>query len=138
MIKTFKNYENIKTEFKFGDKTRFDFLITEKNKKSIIEVKNVTLSRNKGIAEFPDSITSRGHKHLNELLKANKKGFKIYLLFLIQREDCKTLKIAEDIDPEYKKLMIKAIKNKLNVLCYDCKFSSKGIKMNQQIEFRII
>ena len=138
MIKTFENYENIKTEFKFGDNTRFDFLVTEKNKKSIIEVKNVTLSRDKGIAEFPDAITSRGLKHLNELLKAYKKGFKIYLLFLIQREDCKTLRIAGDIDPEYRKLIIKAIKNKLNVLCYDCKFTSKGIKLNQQIEFRIV
>ncbi len=137
-IQSFKNLDMIKQEVKFGENTRFDFLIVEGTRKSFVEVKNVTLSRDKGIAEFPDAITSRGLKHLNELLKAYKKGFKIYLLFLIQREDCKTLRIAGDIDPEYKKLIIKAIKNKLNVLCYDCKFSSKGIKLNQQIEFRIV
>ena len=132
------NKSPIKQEVKFGENTRFDFLIHKERKKCFIEVKNVTLSRRKGLAEFPDAITSRGLKHLNELLKAYKKGFKIYLLFVIQREDCKTLRIAGDIDPEYKKFMTKAIKNKLNVLCYDCKFTSKGIKLNQQIEFRIV
>ena len=66
LIKNFQNINMIKSEAKFGSNTRFDFLITQENKDSFIEVKNVTLSRNRGLAEFPDAITSRGLKHLNE------------------------------------------------------------------------
>ena len=136
-IREFKNIENIKSEVKFGDKTRFDFLVSEKKQKYFIEVKNVTLCRKKGKAEFPDAITSRGLKHIHELIKASKKGYKIYLLFLIQRDDCNHFEIAKDIDAKYYQLMIKAVKKKLNVLCYDCKFSSKGIKLNKKIKFKV-
>ena len=135
-IKNFKNLDKIQQEVRFGKNTRFDFLITEKNKKTFIEVKNVTLSRQNDIAEFPDAITSRGLKHIQELLKAKKKGFEIYLFFVIQRNDCNKFELAKDIDPEYCELLLKAVKKNLNVLCYDCKFSPKGIKLNRKIEFR--
>ena len=69
LIKNFSNLKEIKQEVKFGENTRFDFLVTNENKKTFIEVKNVTLSRKKGLAEFPDAVTSRGLKHINELLK---------------------------------------------------------------------
>jgi sugar fermentation stimulation protein A len=137
LINVFKNIKNIKPEVKFGENTRFDFLISEKKQKSFIEVKNVTLSRKKGIAEFPDAITSRGLKHINELINAREEGYKIYLLYLIQRDDCDKFQIANDIDPEYYELLKKAVKKKLNILCYDCKFSSKGIILNQKIKFNI-
>ena len=68
--------------------------------------------------------------------KANKKGYEIYIAFIIQREDCNQFAIASDIDPEYSKLLSKAVKKKLNILCYDCKFSSKGIKLNKEIKFK--
>ena len=80
-------------------------------------------------------MTERGLKHINELLEAKKRGFDIYLAFIIQREDCKKFKIADDIDPKYKKLLTFALKNKLKVICYDCKFLSKGIIINNQINF---
>ena len=137
-IKEFNNISDIKPETKFGINTRFDFLIVNKNKKIFIEVKNVTLSRKKGIAEFPDAITTRGLKHIEELIKAGKKNYKIYILFLIQRDDCKTFKIAKDIDPNYSNALNKAVKSNLNILCYDCKFSSKGIKLNNKIKFNIL
>ena len=135
-IKNFKAIE-IKTEVKFGDNTRFDFLITESNSKKFIEVKNVTLSRTNKLAEFPDAVTSRGAKHINELIKAKNKGYDIYLMFVIQRDDCDQFSIARDIDPRYADLLSDAIKKKLNILCYDCKFSSKGIKLNKQIKIII-
>ena len=113
------------------------FLLKKKKLKAFIEVKNVTLSRKKGLAEFPDAVTSRGLKHIKELIKAAKKGYKIFILYLIQRNDCKAFKIAEDIDPEYSHSLSKAVKNKLNVLCFDCKFSPKGIKLNQKVKFKI-
>ena len=135
-IKNFKAME-IKTEVKFGDNTRFDFLITESNSKKFIEVKNVTLSRTDKLAEFPDAITSRGAKHIDELIKAKNKGYDIYLMFVIQRDDCDQFSIARDIDPKYADLLSDAIKKKLNILCYDCKFSPKGIKLNKQIKIKI-
>ena len=122
-------------EKKFNLNTRFDFFIKKKDKGCFIEVKNVTLSRSKNLAEFPDAVTSRGLKHINELIVAKKKGFDIYLAFVIQREDCRKFKIADDIDPKYKKLLTFALKNNLKVLCYDCKFSTKGIIINKKIDF---
>ena len=137
LIKEFDKKIEIKPETKFGTNTRFDFLITKKDFKAFIEVKNVTLSREKGVAEFPDAVTSRGLKHTKELIKAKNKGYKIYILYLIQRNDCKSFKIANDIDPEYSDSLSKAVKKKLNVLCFDCKFSPKGIKLNQKVKFKI-
>jgi sugar fermentation stimulation protein A len=138
LIKEFDKTIEIKPETKFGNNTRFDFLVTENNLKSFIEVKNVTLSRKKGVAEFPDAITSRGLKHIRELIKANKKGYKIYILYLIQRNDCKSFKIADDIDPEYSDSLSKAVKKNLNVLCFDFKFSTKRIILNKKVKFKIL
>ena len=137
LIKELKDCIEIKPETKFGKNTRFDFLIINKNFKTFVEVKNVTLSRNKKKAEFPDAVTSRGLKHINELISANKKGYKIFILYLVQREDCSYFSIAKDIDADYAKALVKAVKNNLNILCYDCKFSSKGIKLNKKIKINI-
>ena len=136
LIKEFDSISEIKPEIKFGFNTRFDFLITNQTFKAFIEVKNVTLSRKKAVAEFPDSVTSRGSKHIRDLIMATKKGYYCYLLFIIQRDDCNKFKIAEDIDPEYAELLTTALKNKIKVLCYDCKFSTKGIKLNNQIKLQ--
>ena len=137
VIKNFKHSDNIQQEVKFGENTRFDFLLTEKTKKTFLEVKNVTLSRQKQIAEFPDAVTARGLKHIQELLQANRKGYEICLLFLIQRDDCNKFKLAKDIDTKYYELLTKAVKKNLKILCYDCKFTSKGIKLNREIKFKI-
>jgi len=137
LIREFDAKIKIKPETKFGTNTRFDFLITKNTSKAFMEVKNVTLSRKKDVAEFPDAVTSRGLKHIEELVKASKKGYKIYILYLIQRNDCKIFKIANDIDPKYSDSLLKAVKKNLNILCFDCKFSSKGIKLNQKIKIKI-
>ena len=137
LIKDFSKNVKIKSEQVFGQNTRFDFYLEDGNKKSFLEVKNVTLQRKNKIAEFPDSVTARGTKHLNELINATRKGFKAYLLFVIQRNDCDSFQIAKDLDPEYSKTLIKAVKCKVKILCYDCKFSSKGIVLNNKINFKI-
>ena len=138
LIDEFSNILEIKPETKFGTNTRFDFLLLNKEKNKVfIEVKNVTLSRKEELAEFPDTVTSRGLKHINELVKAGKKDYKIFILFLIQRDDCKLFSIAKDIDPDYADALAKAVKNKLKILCYDCKFSLKGIKLNNKIKIKI-
>ena len=137
LIDKFNDVQEINPETRFGLKTRFDILVINKKYKTFIEVKNVTLSRKKKLAEFPDSVTTRGLKHINELIKASKKNYKVFILYLIQRDDCRSFTIAKDIDPDYAKALIKGVKNKLNILCYDCKFSLKGIKLNQKIKFKI-
>ena len=133
-IKSLINFTSIKSEVKFSDNARFDFLIYNDKDKCFLEVKNVTLVRKNSIAEFPDAITSRGTKHLNELINAKKKGYKSYILYLIQRDDCKSFKIAKDIDSLYKITYEKAQKNGVEILCYDCKLSNEEIKINNQID----
>ena len=137
LIKNFSQNIKIKSEQVFGENTRFDFYLEDGKNKSFLEVKNVTLKRKSRIAEFPDSVTARGTKHLNELIHATQKGFNSYLLFVIQREDCNKFEIAKDIDPEYSKTLIKAINHNVKILCYDCKFLSKGIVLNNKIKFQI-
>ncbi len=134
-ISSFVKFENINREVKFSDNTRFDFLLTNNKEKCFLEVKNVTLLREKKMAEFPDAITSRGTKHLNELCKAKGEGYQSYILYLIQRDDCVSFKIAEDIDKKYKDAFNKAIKNGVKILCYDCKLSNEEIKLNKQINY---
>jgi len=133
-IKKLSKFNNIKTEVKFSDDTRFDFFLRNKNKKCFLEIKNVTLKRNKKIAEFPDAITTRGKKHLLNLIKAKKEGFDSYILYLIQRSDCDSFKIAEDIDFEYKNAFDKALKAGVQILCYDCNISNEEVKINNQIK----
>ena len=70
-------------------------------------------------------------------MNASKKKFKIYILYLVQRDDCDTFSVAADIDINYAKALSQAINKKLNILCYDCKFSSKGIKLNKKIKIKI-
>ena len=134
-IAKLKKFNNIKSEVKFSENTRFDFFLSNYKKKCFLEVKNVTLIRKKGIAEFPDSITSRGTKHLKELIAAKKKGYQSYILYLIQVEGCNSFKIAKDIDEEYKVAFNKALKNGVKILCYDCKLNNEEIKLNNQINY---
>ena len=134
-IKNLIRFTNIKSEAKFSDNTRFDFLISNNKTKCFLEVKNVTLYRQDNIAEFPDAITTRGTKHLRELITAKKKGFESYILYLIQIEGCSSFKIAKDIDQEYNRAFNEALKSGVKILCYDCKLSDKEIILKNQINY---
>jgi len=136
-IAELKKYNKIKREVKFSEKTRFDFLLESKSKKVFLEVKNVTLSRKKGISEFPDAITERGKKHLVHLQDAINEGYESYLLFLIQREDIKIFKIANDIDSNYYKEIRKALKNGVKIIAYSCKVKMSEITINNKIKVEI-
>ena len=130
LINDFKNIKNIKPEFKYSDDTRFDFLCDNK----IIEVKNVTLTREPNIAEFPDAITSRGSKHLIKLIDSLKNGYKPFVLFLTQIQGISNFKIAKDIDSEYYKNYILAKKTGVKFLAYRCSISSTEIKIEKKIK----
>ena len=134
LIKELKNNDIIKPEVFFNKETRFDFLLEKKEQKIFVEVKNVTLFRNKDTAEFPDAPTARGTKHLLTLIDAIKKSYKTYLIFLVQIQNMKYFKIAKDIDEEYYNAYLKAKKAGVNFLAYRCDISSKKIFIEKKLK----
>ena len=134
LIKELKNNGSIKPEVFFNEETRFDFLLENKGQKTFVEVKNVTLFRNKDTAEFPDAPTTRGIKHLLTLIDAIKKSYKSYLIFLVQIQNMKYFKIAKDIDEEYYKSYLIAKKAGVNFLAYRCDISSKRIFTDKKLK----
>ena len=134
LIKELENNDSIKPEVFFNKETRFDFLIAKNSQKSFVEVKNVTLFRDEKTAEFPDAITTRGSKHLITLIDAIKKGYKSYLIFLVQIQNMEKFKIAKDIDSEYYKNYLAAKKAGVNFLAYRCKISSKEILIEKKLK----
>ena len=134
LIKELKDNDSIKPEFFFNKETRFDFLIEKNQQKIFVEVKNVTLFRNVNTAEFPDAVTTRGSKHLLALIDAIKKGYKSYLLFLVQIQNMEKFKIAKDIDSEYYKNYMLAKKAGVNFLAYRCDISSKRIFIEKKLK----
>tara|TARA_Y100001960_G_scaffold102929_1_gene110806 strand:- start:748 stop:1434 length:687 start_codon:yes stop_codon:yes gene_type:complete len=130
LINEFKKIKKIKSEFKYSDDTRFDFLCDNK----ILEVKNVTLIRNNDLAEFPDAVTTRGSKHLKKLINSIKNGYKPYVLFLTQIQGINNFKIARDIDINYFNDYIEAKKAGVNFIAYRCLLNSKEIKIEKKIK----
>lgn len=95
-------YETVRPEVKYGENSRIDFLLTQPGLPDCyVEVKSVTLMRQPGLAEFPDSVTKRGTKHLGELTKMAQQGHRAVMLNLVQRTDCLRFQLAADIDPTY-------------------------------------
>ncbi len=129
LIKEFLSIKKIRPEFKFSSDTRFDFLCD----KNLIEVKNVTLNRQKDLAEFPDAVTARGSKHLINLINSINKKFIPYVLFLTQIQGINNFRIAKDIDNIYYQNYKKAKKAGVKFLAYRCSLNSKEIKIEKKI-----
>ncbi|MFA3916891.1 DNA/RNA nuclease SfsA [Ruegeria hyattellae] len=95
-------YKSVRAEVKYGQNSRIDFLLTQPGlPDAYVEVKSVTLSRQPGLAEFPDSVTARGTKHLLELAAMARAGHRAIMFYLVQRTDCQRFALAADIDPAY-------------------------------------
>lgn len=109
-----ENWDEVKPEFKITPETRFDFAVMSGGKRHFIEVKNVTMAEG-SVAMFPDAVTERGQKHLRELMRMIDEGHTAELVFVIQRNDVKTFAPADDIDPEYGRLLREAIKKGVRV-----------------------
>ena len=134
LINELKNNDVIKPEVFFNKETRFDFFTERKKQKSFIEVKNVTLFRDKKTAEFPDAVTDRGSKHLLTLIDAIKKGYKAYLIFLVQIQNMENFKVAKDIDNKYYENYLIAKKAGVNFLAYRCKIDKKKIIIEKKLK----
>jgi sugar fermentation stimulation protein A len=96
-------YDTLKREQKYGKNSRIDILLSDgaDGRLAYVEVKNVTLSREGGIAEFPDAVTERGAKHLMELADMVREGHRAVMVYLAQRSDAARFRLAPDIDPAY-------------------------------------
>ena len=139
-IAQLKGYDSLRTEVKYAERSRVDILLEdEKIGRCWVEVKNVHLRRDSwernGTAEFPDSVTVRGSKHIEDLVDQIKIGDKSVLIFLIQRMDCKDFKIARDIDPVYYETLLRGMENGLEVLCFDTNITLSSISLRDSITF---
>ena len=136
-ITSLLGYQSLRKEVKYGKASRIDILLESPEQPSCyIEVKNVTLRRNH-LAEFPDSITSRGTKHLGELTDQVTAGNRAVMFYLVQREDCRSFAVADDIDAAYAKALADAMKAGVEVLCYQCKLTPKNISLDIPISLNI-
>ena len=118
----------------YGDSSRIDLLLQKEGKPDCyVEVKNVTLMREKGLYEFPDCKTERGAKHLRELAKQAKQGKRAVMLYIIQRQDGNAFKLACDIDPNYNKEFEEAKKAGVEAYALACRLSVDEIVVQDKI-----
>ncbi len=104
VIPSLAGYEGLRREVKYGRNSRIDILLEDESRgRAYVEVKNVTLMRAPGLAEFPDAVTSRGAKHLDELADMVAEGHRAVMVYLVNRPDCHSFSLAADIDPAYAK-----------------------------------
>ena len=131
--KAVKDKKQAKKQAKKQEGVRFDMLLDESHAGDppmVVEVKNVHLMRQAGLAEFPDATTARGSKHLLALMEAKKSGLRAGLLFVIQRMDCRRFTLASDIDPLYTQYFVEAVAAGVEIMAWQCHISLESIKLD--------
>jgi sugar fermentation stimulation protein A len=137
-IAALSDYSVVRPEVKYGENSRIDFLLSGDGLRDAwVEVKSVTLSRQSGLAEFPDSVTARGAKHMAELAKMAKAGDRAIVLFLVQRTDCDRIAPAADIDPNYARALGDAMAAGVEVIALSTRISPKGVEIASEIPFSL-
>lgn len=132
----FSDYDLIKPEVKYGSNSRIDILLEKNKNKYFIEIKNCTLMEN-NVCYFPDAVTLRGLKHLQELQREVHSGNRAFMFYLVQRMDVSTFEPAAHIDPAYAAELNKAYKNGVEILVYDVKINTRSISINRPIPFSL-
>src|SRR5690606_31884191 len=128
IIDDLSGYPQLRREVKYGQNSRIDLLLEcASNARCYVEVKNVDMMRRAGVAEFPDSVTQRGAKHLLELAEMVRAGHRAVMVFLIQRADAQRLDPARDIDPIYGEAFDMARAAGVEMLAYRCRLSPEEI-----------
>ena len=128
------NYATVRPEVKYGEKSRVDFLLSDPELADLyLEVKSVTLMRQAGVAEFPDSVTARGTKHLRELSQMVEKGHRAMLFYLVQRTDAQQVDLARDIDPTYARAFAEARAAGVEVLAYGTHITPEEITIGSPL-----
>ena len=133
-IETLGDYAELKREQKYGQNSRIDILLrSEDRPPAYVEVKNVHFIRTPGLAEFPDSPTARGAKHLDELGDMIEAGNRAMMVYLVQRSDCDRLKICRDLDSNYGKAFERAIARGVEALAVRCHITPQEICFDRLI-----
>ena len=128
------DYQTILPEQKYGENSRIDFLLRQPGlPDAYVEVKSVTLSRQPGLAEFPDSVTARGRKHVKELARMVGLGHRAMIFYLIQRTDCVSMTVAADIDPAYAATFAEASAGGVECIAYDTRITPEAITLGRPI-----
>jgi len=135
-IPELSGYDSLRREVKYSDNSRIDILLEKPDDKCYVEIKNVSLVED-GIYKFPDAVTSRGTKHLNDLMKMKQEGHCAVLLFCIQRNDGKWFEPAMEIDPVYADTLSKAVDAGVEVFCYRAEVNPEGIEMVEKVVFKV-
>lgn len=136
LIGALAEYSDVRAEVKYGENSRIDFLLQGAGSPDCyVEVKSVTLSRKEGLAEFPDSVTKRGAKHLRELSAMVAGGHRAIMLYLVQRDDCKGFALAADIDKNYAYEMAAARAAGVEVICFATKPNPSGVNVVEELPF---
>lgn len=130
-------YDLVRAEVKYGTNSRIDFLLSGAGPDTYVEVKSVTLSREPGLAAFPDSVTARGAKHLVELAAMVAQGHGAVMFYLVQRTDCSAVTLASDIDPAYRAAFDHAMQAGVTVLAYRCNITPLGVSLGPTLPFRL-
>lgn len=127
-------YATARREVKYGLSSRIDLLLEDPAKGlAYVEVKNVHLSRTPGLAEFPDSVTERGTKHLSELAAMVAAGHRAVMVYLIQRKDAERFALAADIDPRYAGAFTQARAAGVEAIAYACELSPEEITIARSV-----
>jgi sugar fermentation stimulation protein A len=130
LIPELRGYPTIRREVKYGEASRIDFLLESPARPPCyLEIKNVHLMRTRGLAEFPDSITQRGAKHLRELAAVRRTGARAVTLFVIQIPSADRFSVARDIDPVYANAFDQARARGVEMLAWRCKVGLDGIEI---------
>ena len=127
-------YDTLRREVKYGKNSRVDILLSQDGKPDCyVEIKNVHLMRVAGVAEFPDSVSSRAAKHQGELADMVKQGARAVIFYLCQREDCDNFRLAADIDPDYAAAAKAARETGVEAMCYACTLTPEAIAVSRRL-----
>ncbi len=137
VIRELQGYDVLRTERKYGLNSRVDILLESESQMCYVEIKNVTLVEDDGFYRFPDAVTKRGLKHLQELTEMVRQGHRAVLLFLIQRSDGTIFKPADHIDPAYAQGLRAAYKAGLEILPYRAEVSPQEIVVVERVPFEL-
>jgi len=129
-------FDVIRSEVRYGTNSRIDLLLEKGEDRCFVEVKNCTLAEGR-TAYFPDAITSRGLKHLNELEREKGAGHRAVMFYLIQRMDADAFRPADHIDPEYGRALRRAARKGLEILAYDVRIDLAGIRLNRLLPVQL-
>jgi sugar fermentation stimulation protein A len=133
-VKALAGYSGMRREVKYGKNSRIDLLLECADKgRCYVEVKNVHLSRKHGLAEFPDSVTERGTKHLAELSDMVREGHRAVMVYLIQRGEARKLAFARDVDPKYGLALDAARAAGVEAVALRCRLSTEEIVVDKQV-----